>query len=119
MLRFRTLIVVAAAGAALAIVGSAGAVAPKLNGTVGPGFTISLKRGTAPVRLLKAGSYSITVVDKSNIHNFRLMGPGLNKEITSVGFVGTKTIVAALKRGTYKFVCDPHATIMKGSFTVA
>jgi plastocyanin len=24
-----------------------------------------------------------------------------------------------LKKGTYKFVCDPHASSMKGSFTVA
>jgi len=23
-----------------------------------------------------------------------------------------------LKKGTYKFVCDPHAAIMKGSFKV-
>lgn len=119
MLRFRTLVVAATAGAALAAAASAGAAAPvKLNGTVGPGFTISMKRGTAPVKLLKAGAYSITVADKSNIHNFRLIGPGLNKEITSVPFVGTKTVVVVLKKGTYRFVCDPHATIMKGSFKV-
>ena len=120
MLRFRTLVVAACAGAALAVAASAGAVAPaKLNGTVGPGFTISLKRGTAPVRLLKPGTYSITVADKSNIHNFHLIGPGVNKEITTVPFIGTKTIVVVLRKGTYRFVCDPHATIMKGSFTVS
>ena len=68
--------------------------------------------------LLKAGSYSITVADKSNIHNFRLIGPGVNKEITSVGFVGTKTVIVKLKKGTYRFICDPHASIMKGSFKV-
>lgn len=120
MIRFRTLILVAAVGAALAVVASAGAAAPvKLNGTVGPGFTIALKRGLAPVKLLKAGSYSITVVDKSNIHNFHLTGPGVNKEITTVPFVGTKTVTVTLKKGTYKFICDPHATIMKGSFRVS
>ena len=119
MLRYRTLIVVAVVGAALAVAASAGAVVPKLNGTVGPGFTITLKRGTAPVKLLKAGTYSITVVDKSNIHNFHLTGPGLNKEITTVPFVGTKTITVTLKKGTYRFVCDPHKTIMKGSFVVS
>jgi plastocyanin len=120
LLRFRMLAVAVVAGAALAAVASAGAAAPiKLNGTVGPGFTITLKRGTAPVKLLKAGTYSITVTDKSNIHNFRLKGPGLNKEITSVPFVGTKTVTVTLKDGKYTFVCDPHATIMKGSFVVS
>jgi plastocyanin len=24
-----------------------------------------------------------------------------------------------LRKGTYKYVCDPHATFMKGSFTVS
>ena len=119
MLRFRTFVVVAAMGAALAVAASAGAVVPKLNGTVGPGFTIALKRGTAPVKLLKAGTYSITVADKSNIHNFRLKGPGLNREITSVAFVGTKTVTVTLRKGRYTFDCDPHQTIMKGSFTVS
>jgi plastocyanin len=119
LLRFRTLVVVAALGAALTVAASAGAVVPKLTGTVGPGFTITLKRGTAPVRLLKAGTYSITVADKSNIHNFRIKGPGLNREITSVPFVGTKTVTLRLREGKYMFVCDPHATIMKGSFTVS
>ena len=122
LFRFRTLVVTAAlAGlAALALTSSAGAAAPtRLVGTVGPGFTITLKKAARPVRLLASGRYSITVADKSNIHNFHLKGPGLNKEITTVGFVGTKTVILALKKGTYKFVCDPHFTSMKGSFKVA
>ena len=122
LFRFRTLVVTAAlAGlAALALTSSAGAAAPtRLVGTVGPGFTITLKKAARPVRLLTAGRYSITVADKSNIHNFHLKGPGLNKEITTVGFVGTKTVILALKKGIYTFVCDPHFTSMKGSFKVA
>jgi hypothetical protein len=122
LFRFRTLVVTAAlAGlAALALTSSAGAAAPtKLVGTVGPGFTITLKKTARPVRLLTPGRYSITVADKSNIHNFHLKGPGVNKEITTVGFVGTKTVIVALKKGTYTFVCDPHFTSMKGSFRVA
>ena len=43
----------------------------------------------------------------------------MNKEITTVGFVGTKTVIVDLKKGTYTFVCDPHFTSMKGSFKVA
>ena len=122
LFRFRTLVVTAAlAGlAALALTSSAGAAAPtRVVGAVGPGFTITLKKAARPVRLLTPGRYSITVADKSNIHNFHLKGPGLNKEITTVGFVGTKTVILALKKGTYTFVCDPHFTSMKGSFKVA
>jgi len=49
------LICTALAAAAVAITLAAGAspaVLPKLTGTVGPGFTITLKRGTVPVRVL-------------------------------------------------------------------
>ena len=123
MIRARTLILLAAVvvGAlALSAPSQAAAVkqaAPvKLTGTVGPGFTITLKRLTKKVISVKAGLYSITVADKSNIHNFHLIGPGVNKEITGIGFVGTKTITVRLKKGTYRYICDPHLTIMKGSF---
>ena len=51
-------------------------------GVTGPGFTITLKKNGVKVRTLKAGKYTITVQDKSNQHNFRLKGPGLNKQIT-------------------------------------
>ena len=117
MLRFRTL-VAAAMLAALAMTASAGAAPPKLVGTDGPGFTITLKRLGKPVRTVKAGTYSITVADKSSIHNFHLTGPGVNKVITTVAFVGTKTVVVKLRKGVYRYICDPHRTIMKGSFRV-
>jgi plastocyanin len=83
-----------------------------LIGTDGPGFTITMSKQT-----VKAGTYTIVVHDKSNIHNFRLAGPGVNK-LTSVPWVGTKTWTVKLKQGVYKFVCDPHATIMKGVLRV-
>jgi Copper binding proteins, plastocyanin/azurin family len=119
MLRIRTLAAVAAVGFALAVAASAGAAPlPRLTGTVGPGFTITLKRGAKPVKTLKAGRYRITVVDRSNIHNFRLKGPGVDREITTVAFAGAKTVVVTLKKGRYTFVCDPHFTTMKGSFRV-
>ena len=105
--------------AALALAAPTGAMAPtKLKGTVGPGFTIFLKKGTSTVKTVKPGRYTITVQDKSNIHNFRLKGPGLNRQITSVSFVGTKTVTVTLKRGKYTYVCDPHASNMKKTFTV-
>jgi hypothetical protein len=107
--------------AAVALVVTAAATPmalPKLTGTVGPGFTISLKRGLAPVKLLKAGKYTFVVSDKASIHNFQIQGPGLNRAITAVGFVGTKTVTLLLKPGTYKFYCVPHQSSMHGSFKV-
>jgi plastocyanin len=110
-----------AAAALAALVAAAPATSmtvPKLTGTVGPGFTITLKKGTKKVTSLKAGKYKIVVSDKSSIHNFHLKGPGLNKVITTVGFMGTKTVTVTLKKGIYRYVCDPHSTTMKGSFKV-
>lgn len=114
-------ITILAAGlvAALALAAPIGAMGPtKLKGTVGPGFTIFLKKGTATVKTLKPGKYTITVQDKSKIHNFRLKGPGVNKQITTLSFVGTKTVTVTLKKGTYTYVCDPHVSNMKKTFTV-
>ena len=36
---------------------------------------------------------------------------------TAVTAVGMKTFTVTLKKGIYKFICDPHP-FMKGSFTV-
>jgi plastocyanin len=117
-----TRITLLAAGlvAVLAFAAPTGAMTPtKLKGTTGPGFTITLKKGTAKVRTLKPGRYTITVRDLSNIHNFRIKGPGLNREITKLGFRGTRTVTVTLKRGRYTYQCDPHvAQGMKATFTV-
>ena len=87
------------------------AATPKITGTVGPGFTISLKKPT------RAGKYTLVVSDKSSIHNLRLKGPGVNVA-TSVPATGSKTFTVTLKKGKYTFLCDPHPTSMKGSFTI-
>ena len=91
---------------------------PKVVGTDGPGFTITLTKSGKKVTKLKAGTYLFVISDKSNIHNFHLTGPGVNKK-TSVGAVTNVTWTLKLKPGTYKFVCDPHASFMKGSFKVS
>jgi Copper binding proteins, plastocyanin/azurin family len=108
---------VAVAAALLAPVALARPTGTTLVATDGPGFTITLTNGGVKVKTLKPGTYTIKVRDKSNIHNFHLTGPGVNKK-TSVGAVGTVTWKVTLRKGTYKYVCDPHVTIMKGSFTV-
>ena len=112
------LVALVALVAALAVPAAAFAAAPTLNGTDGPGFTITLTQGGKKVKKLKAGTYVFKIADKSNIHNFHLNGPGVNKK-TSVGFKGATTWTLKLKKGKYKFVCDPHASFMKGSFTVS
>jgi plastocyanin len=113
-MKFVALAVLAAALAAPA----AFAGTPTLTGTVGPGFTITLKQGTKKVSKLKAGTYVFKIADKSSLHNFHLTGPGVNKK-TSVAKTGTSTWKLKLKKGTYKFVCDPHKSLMKGSFKVS
>jgi hypothetical protein len=84
---------------------------------VGPGFTIRLTRSGRRVTSLRAGRYRITVRDLSPFHNFHLVGPGLNRK-TAVGARATQTWTVRLRRGVYRFRCDPHARMMKGSFRV-
>ncbi len=45
---------------------------PTLTGTVGPGFTISLKVNGKAVKSLKAGTYKFVVADKASIHGFTI-----------------------------------------------
>ncbi len=85
-----------------------------LNGTVGPGFNISLD-GTDG---LVAGSYTLVVNDQSSAHNFHLSGPGGIDIATDVGAEGEESFEVELQAGEYKFICDPHASSMTGSFTV-
>ena len=106
--------------ALLTVVGNAGAALPKkLRGTLSPGFTIQLKQGAKRVSKLRPGTYLLVVSDPSPIHDFHISGPGLNKVVTRVPFVGTKTIKLGLKRGTYRYLCDPHRTLMHGRFTLS
>lgn len=109
----------AASLAALVSVGTSAAAAPKLIGAVGPdsSFKITLTQRGKPVKSLKAGKYTFVIKDTATIHNFHLTGPGVNKT-TSVDEKETATWKLTLKKGTYKYICDPHKSIMKGSFTV-
>ena len=113
------LIAASTAALALAVPTVAPAAPPKLVGTVGPGFAIGLKTAAGKrVKALKPGTYSLVITDKSDDHNFRLRGPGLDKQFTGVSFVGTKKVTLRVKAGRYSFVCDPHADEMHGGFTV-
>lgn len=91
---------------------------PKLLATVGPGFTISLTDAAgARVTHLDPGTYDVVVDDQSDEHDFHLSGPGVDR-FTDVSFVGTTTWTVTLADGSYTFKCDPHESVMRGSFTV-
>jgi plastocyanin len=116
---FRRLLLIHAAALLLGAPAAAATHAtPRLTGEVGPGYTIEVGLKGKHVKTLRAGTYTVKVEDKSSLHNFHLTGPGLNKS-TTVGFVGETTWTVKLRKGTYRFQCDPHAAFgMKGSFTV-
>jgi plastocyanin len=105
--------------AASATIASAAPAAQVVKGTVGPGFTITLTRGGKKVTKLKAGRYRFVISDQATIHDFHLTGPGLNRVLTTVEFMGTKSGFLTLKKGAYRYFCDPHASFMKGAFKVS
>ena len=117
----RKLLALTAAALALAVAADVLAATPKLKGTVGPGFTITLTQGGTKVTKLKAGTYTLVVSDKAAIHNFVLeksKGGTFEKTVTSVPFMGTKTVTVKLTAGKYEYYCRPHEASMKGAFTV-
>jgi plastocyanin len=89
----------------------------KLSGKV-TAKAISLKTGAgAKVKTLVAKKYKLTVSDASNKQNFHLKGPGLNKK-TGVAAKTRATWTVTLKPGKYTYWCDPHSSVMRGSFKV-
>jgi plastocyanin len=108
--------------AAATLVVALGAAAPanaatRLVATVGPGFTITLTKAGKRVTTLRPGTYTITVRDRARDHNFHLRGPGVNKA-SSISRLATLTWTVRLRAGRYTYICDPHATSMRRSFTV-
>src|ERR687892_364774 len=71
-----------------------------LEGTVGPGFTITLTTADGdPVETLSAGSYELAIEDLSSAHNFHLTGPGVDIS-TDVAETGTQNVSLDLTAGT-------------------
>ena len=101
---------------------SEGASAPAsgtLEGEVGPGFTIEVAADGEDAESVKAGTYTLKVEDKSEMHNFHLIGRGVDETVTEVPFEGERTVTVTLEKGTYTYQCDPHAAGgMKGTFEV-
>ena len=117
----RSLVLGAVAAVAVAVAGSGSAAPAKtVNGTVGPGFTIGLTvQGKGVTRLQAGTTYRFVIGDRSSSHNFHLSGPRFNRVLTGVGYTGTKSFVLTLRKGTYRFVCDPHAESMRGRFVAS
>lgn len=113
--------VVAAAAvlaAALPLAAQAGRTGTVLQAEVGKGWAITLKDAKGDtVKELKPGAYTIRVSDTTDIHNFHLIGPGIDRDSGVKAKLQT-TWNVTLKPGKYTFVCDPHRSMMKGSFEV-
>jgi plastocyanin len=90
---------------------------PKLFGTVGPGFAIRLQDAQgSQVTKLDPGTFVVEVEDLSDEHNFHLFGPAVDR-FTPVEGTGKDTWSVTFQDGTYMYVCDPHATTLRGTFT--
>jgi plastocyanin len=116
----RRLVAVAAGVSVVPIALAAATAHPVLVGTTGPDLAITLTMNGKKVTTLAPGTYTLVVHDKAPIHEFHLIGPGIDKVVTSLRFVGTKAITVTLRKGTYRYQCDPHAASgMKETFTVS
>ncbi len=114
MVRFGVFVLAVAA----ALASAAAADTPMLQGSVGPGFTITLKDASGnAVTHLDPGAYAVHVSDQGDIHDFHLVGPGVD-QATTIDGTGDLDWNVTLTDGTYRFFCDAHPTLMKGSFTV-
>ena len=96
---------------------------PTLKGVVGPGFTISLKKGGKKVKTLKAGKYKFVISDKSSIHNYTIerekpSKPHIEKHATSTSGTGMKTFTMTLKPGSWRAYCSVHEAQMHIDFKV-
>ena len=92
--------------------------APKLLATVGPKSTISLRSASgAPLARVKAGTYSVVVRDRSKLHNFHLVGNGVDRK-SSVAGLGTATWKLKLAKGGLRFYSDAAPKTVKGSVSV-
>ena len=118
MTPLRTIVPLALVSFAL-LAETGGAAGETLKGVVGPGSTIALTKsdGSAVTRI-DPGTYTFEIQDLADDHNFHLMGPGVDKA-TGVSQIVNTTWTVTLTSGTYTFLCDPHPSTMRGSFTVA
>ena len=106
---FRIALAVTAAALAIVVATPGQASGPKtVHGAVGPGFTIQLMLSGKKMTNLKKGvPYRFKISDRSSIHDFHLVGPGLNRKLTTVGFTGTQSFLLRAEEGLLPLLLRP------------
>jgi hypothetical protein len=80
---------------------------------------INFADGSPIGKTLPAGTYTINVDDATDIHQFHLFGPGVDRE-TDVDSVQKQTWTVTFQAGAnYSYQCDLHADIMFGQFSIS
>ena len=78
-----------------------------------------MKQNGEDAKSVKAGTYTLKVEDKADIHNFHLIGPGVDNDSDVRVVRRRQDGDGDPEAGTYTYQCDPHASSgMKGTFTV-
>jgi hypothetical protein len=91
---------------------------PRLIGTVGFGQITFKNEAGLTIKTLKAGRYSVSVVDRSATQNFHLRGTGINL-LTGIAFEGTESWTVRFRKGTtIKYYSDHASKSLRGSFTI-
>ena len=118
MLRTMFALLACCLAAAFAVGGAGAKERFDLKGEVYPNYKIEFTNAAGKkVTTLKAKTYVIKVEDHATIHDFHLVGPGVNKS-TSVSGTGERLWTLRLRPGRYTYFCDPHKSMMRGSFRV-
>jgi plastocyanin len=119
-MRKRTLALAAPAAALVVAAAAPGQTrVTTLRASVDDPGTIALTRSGKAVTRLRAGTYRVVVSDTSSDHNFSLRkAGGPTRQLTTVEFVGTRTVTVKLAKGRWQFFCVPHEWLMRGFVTV-
>lgn len=100
------------AGGSKVLLGTVGTPANPEEFTIG----MTTEDGTK-LESIPAGTYTLKVDDQATMHDFHLMGDGVDVT-TGVSAKENRSFEITLKPGKYTFQCDPHSDSMNGSFTV-
>lgn len=103
-----------AGGALAAIAAHRSATVTKIPVTE-KNFRIVLKKHS-----FAKGKVTFVIHNKSNtLHQFKIKGPGVSKEINTINAGATKKLTVTLRKGTYAITCPIHLSLgMKTSIKV-
>lgn len=66
-----------------------------------------------PIEVVAAGRYTLVVDDFAQVHNFHLMGEGVDAA-TDVGGTGKTSFDVTFRPGQYRYLCEPHPSMQAG-----